>query len=53
MARTQSEIDFVSDTQAPMTIEKIKLHANHNTLATAMIFSEMLKNKPSGSLYVR
>ncbi len=45
-ARSQTEIDFVSDTQAPMTIEKVKLHANHNTLATAMIFSEMLKNKP-------
>jgi len=46
VTRSQTEIDFVSDTQAPMTVEKIKLHANHNTLATAMIFSEMLKNKP-------
>jgi hypothetical protein len=46
VARSQTEIDFVSDTQAPMTVEKVKLHANHNTLATAMIFSEMLKNKP-------
>jgi UDP-2,3-diacylglucosamine pyrophosphatase LpxH len=40
------EIDFVSDTQQPMEIEKLKLHANHNLQATAMIFSDILKNNP-------
>jgi UDP-2,3-diacylglucosamine pyrophosphatase LpxH len=40
------EIDFVSDTQQPLAIEKIWLKANHNTKATAMIFSDILKNNP-------
>jgi hypothetical protein len=40
------EIDFVSDTQQPMEVEKIKLRPNHNLKATACIFSEMLKDKP-------
>jgi Icc-related predicted phosphoesterase len=40
------EIDFVSDTQQPMALEKIKLHSNHNLKATALLFSDILKNKP-------
>jgi hypothetical protein len=52
-ARSQSplvvsgkEIDFISDTQQPMTVEKIKLHPNHNTRATSLLFADILKNKP-------
>jgi Icc-related predicted phosphoesterase len=40
------EIDFVSDTQQPMAIEKIRLRANHNKTATSMIFSDILKRRP-------
>ncbi len=40
------EIDFISDTQQPMTVEKIKLRPNHNTKATSLLFSDILKNKP-------
>ncbi len=41
------EIDFVSDTQQPLSIEKLKLPSNHNTEATSMIFAEILKNNPA------
>ena len=41
-----AEIDFVSDTQQPIFVEKIKLRANHNIRATSMIFLEIEKNKP-------
>jgi predicted MPP superfamily phosphohydrolase len=44
--KQNKEIDFVSDTQQPLAIEKIKLKSNHNTKATSMIFSEILKNDP-------
>jgi hypothetical protein len=37
-AKQNKEIDFVSDTQQPLAIEKIKLKSTHNTKATAMIF---------------
>jgi predicted MPP superfamily phosphohydrolase len=40
------EIDFVSDTQQPLSIEKLKLPSNHNTEAASMIFAEILKNNP-------
>ncbi len=43
---SNNEIDFISDTQQPMTVEKIKLHTNHNIRATSLLFSDMLKNKP-------
>ena len=39
-------IDFISDTQQPMGIEKLKLKSNHNEQATAMIFSDILKTRP-------
>jgi hypothetical protein len=45
-SQSQKVIDFVSDTQQPMTIEKIKLHSNHNEKATAMILSDIIKNRP-------
>src|SRR5579871_168449 len=45
------EIDFISDTQQPLAIEKIKLKSNHNTKATALIFAEILKTSPS-SVYM-
>ena len=50
-ATKNKEIDFVSDTQQPLTIEKIKLKSNHNTRATSLIFSEILKNNPA-ALYM-
>ncbi len=50
-ATKNKEIDFVSDTQQPLAIEKIKLKSNHNTRATSMIFSEILKNNPE-ALYM-
>ncbi|HEX4373761.1 MAG TPA: metallophosphoesterase [Puia sp.] len=50
-AKQNKEIDFVSDTQQPLAIEKIKLKSNHNTKATSMIFSEILKNNPD-ALYM-
>jgi hypothetical protein len=40
------EIDFISDTQQPMTVEKIKLHSNHNRQATSLLLSDMLRQKP-------
>lgn len=39
-------IAFVSDTQQPMWIEELFLHPDHNTKATAMIFSDILEQKP-------
>jgi 3',5'-cyclic AMP phosphodiesterase CpdA len=40
-------IDFASDTQAPLMIEKMFLKANHNEKATEMIFNEIHKRHPS------
>lgn len=40
------EIVFVSDTQAPMGIEKLKLKEDHNTLATQMIFGDITARHP-------
>jgi Icc-related predicted phosphoesterase len=42
-----TSIDFVSDTQQPLFVEKIYRKTNHNTIATAKIFSALLKDKPS------
>lgn len=44
-------MDFISDTQQPMWIEKIRLPENRNTLATSMIFHNILQAKPS-TLYM-
>ena len=40
------QINFISDTQQPMSVEKILLHSNHNTTATGLLFSEILRNRP-------
>jgi hypothetical protein len=40
-------IDFVSDTQQPMEIEKIYHAQTQNTRATAMIFAAILHDKPA------
>lgn len=46
-----TEIDFISDTQQPMMVEKIILKPTHNVKATSLLFSEILKTKPK-SLYM-
>ena len=40
-------IDFVSDTQQPLGVEKIYLEPTQNARATAMIFSAILHDKPT------
>ncbi|MEP6748696.1 MAG: metallophosphoesterase [Bacteroidota bacterium] len=45
-----TSIDFISDTQQPLEIEKIYRKQNHNLQATAMIFSAILQNKPAALL---
>ena len=51
VAATGAEIDFISDTQQPMMVEKIILKPNNNKKATALLFSEIIKTKPQ-SLYM-
>lgn len=41
-------IAFASDTQEPMTVEKIFLKPNHNQKATGMIFKDVTAIHPSG-----
>jgi UDP-2,3-diacylglucosamine pyrophosphatase LpxH len=43
----QTKIAFVSDTQAPMWIEDVFLKSNKNEKATALLFSEIVNQKPS------
>ena len=45
------EIDFISDTQQPMMVEKIILKPTHNIKATSLLFSQILKTNPQ-SLYM-
>jgi len=40
-------IDFVSDTQQPLGVEKIYLKPTQNVRATEMIFAAVLRDKPS------
>lgn len=47
----QQDIAFISDTQAPMWVEKIVLKSNNNIQATALAFSDILKKRPS-SLFI-
>lgn len=42
----RTEIAFISDTQAPMCVEKIFLKSNQNTLATQILFREITEYKP-------
>jgi len=48
---TGTEIDFVSDTQQPMLVEKIVLKPTHNIKATSVLFSQIIKTNPQ-SLYM-
>jgi UDP-2,3-diacylglucosamine pyrophosphatase LpxH len=41
-----NEIAFISDTQQPMTVEKIKLRSNHNIKATSLLLADILQHKP-------
>lgn len=41
------EILFLSDTQAPMWVERLVLRTHQNTKATQAIFAEMLRIKPA------
>jgi UDP-2,3-diacylglucosamine pyrophosphatase LpxH len=45
-AAGQATIAFVSDTQAPMWIEDVFLKSNQNERATALLFYEIVKQKP-------
>lgn len=40
------EIVFISDTQQPMAVERIRLHANHNTKATSLLLDAIVKQRP-------
>ena len=48
---TTVEIDFISDTQQPMLVEKIVLKPTNNIKATSLLFKEIIKTKPQ-SLYM-
>ena len=41
------EILFLSDTQAPMLVERLVLRAHQNTKATTAIFNEIIRIKPA------
>ena len=42
-----TEICFISDTQQPMKVEQLVLKSNHNIKATSLLFTEILKVKPT------
>lgn len=46
-AETQADILFLSDTQAPMWVERLVLRTHQNTRATTTIFAEILRRRPS------
>lgn len=48
---TGGEMDFISDTQAPMLVEKIILKPTHNKQATSLLFAQIVKTKPQ-SVYM-
>jgi Icc-related predicted phosphoesterase len=43
---TRKSMAMISDTQAPMRIEKLFLKSNHNEKATAIIFQQIVELKP-------
>ena len=51
VTRAQKDIVFISDTQAPMWVEKLVLGSNHNIQATKMVFSDIILHRP-GSLFI-
>jgi UDP-2,3-diacylglucosamine pyrophosphatase LpxH len=46
-----AEMNFISDTQQPMLVEKIILKPTHNKKATSLLFSQIVKTKPQ-SVYM-
>jgi UDP-2,3-diacylglucosamine pyrophosphatase LpxH len=44
---TRPDILFLSDTQAPMFVERLVLRTHHNKKATATIFDEIIRLKPA------
>jgi predicted phosphodiesterase len=44
----QTELAFVSDTQAPMWMETIVLKPNDNVKATGLVFRDIIRQKPAG-----
>lgn len=51
-AQAQSRvIDFISDTQAPLVVERIIRKIDHNEMATEMIFKDVIKTHPA-SLFI-
>jgi UDP-2,3-diacylglucosamine pyrophosphatase LpxH len=49
--KAQSKIIFVSDTQAPMWVEKVALGSNQNVRATGLIFHDIIRQQPK-SLFI-
>lgn len=47
----QGSIAMISDTQAPMWIERLFLKANNNEKATARLFDQIVKQRP-GNLFI-
>ena len=45
-AGVRNEIDFISDTQQPMAVERLRLRSNHNIRATSILLEAMVKQKP-------
>lgn len=43
----QPSIAFLSDTQAPMWVEKVVLKSNNNVQATGLVFRDILKQHPA------
>lgn len=50
-AWAQASVAFLSDTQAPMWVEKLVLRSNQNIAATGLIFNDILHQKPT-ALYI-
>lgn len=46
-AQSSPEIVLLSDTQAPLRVEKMLYGDHHNTLATRKIFSDIIQRKPA------
>lgn len=46
-SKSQNQIVFVSDTQAPMWVEKVVLGSNQNIRGTGMVFHDILKQRPT------
>lgn len=47
LAQAPVDLAFVSDTQAPMWVEKLVLKSNDNIRATGLVFGDIIRQKPS------